>query len=64
MENRTRVRDDKQRKMVEDETNKSPLQKILDDRAKIVESQTDDEDMDGEKNEFLNMHAKLKGSKS
>ena len=66
MEKRSRNNEEKNRKVEEEETNKTPLQKILD--AKGIKPQTDDEGgispENSEKNEYLDMRGKLKAVKN
>ena len=66
MEKRSRNNEEKNRKLEEEETNKTPLQKMFD--AKGIKPQTDDEagnsPENSEKNEYLDMRGKLKAVKN
>ena len=66
MEKRSRNNEEKNRKVEEEETNKTPLQKMFD--AKGIKPQTDDEagnsSENSEKNEYLDMRGKLKAVKN
>ena len=66
MEKRSRNNEEKNRKLEEEETNKTPLQKMFD--AKGIKPQTDDEagnsSENSEKNEYLDMRGKLKAVKN
>ena len=66
MEKRSRNNEEKNRKVEEEETNKTPLQKMFD--AKGIKPQTDDEGgnspENSEKNEYLDMRGKLKSVKN
>ena len=66
MEKRSRNNEEKNRKVEEEETNKTPLQKMFD--AKGIKPQTDDEGgnspENSEKNEYLDMRGKLKAVKN
>ena len=66
MEKRSRNNEEKNRKVEEEETNKTPLQKMFD--AKGIKPQTDDEGgnspENNEKNEYLDMCGKLKSVKN
>ena len=66
MEKRSRNNEEKNRKVEEEETNKTPLQKMFD--AKGIKPQTDDEEGNSpeniEKNEYLDMRGKLKAVKN
>ena len=66
MEKRSRNNEEKNRKLEEEETNKTPLQKMFD--AKGIKPQTDDEGgispENSEKNEYLDMRGKLKAVKN
>ena len=66
MEKRGRNNEEKNRKVEEEETNKTPLQKMFD--AKGIKPQTDDEGgitpENSEKNEYLDMRGKLKAVKN
>ena len=66
MEKRSRNNEEKNRKLEEEETNKTPLQKMFD--AKGIKPQTDDEGgnlpENSEKNEYLDMRGKLKSVKN
>ena len=66
MEKRSRNNEEKNRKVEEEETNKTPLQKMFD--AKGIKPQTDDEagnsPGNSEKNEYLDMRGKLKAVKN
>ena len=66
MEKRSRNNEEKNRKLEEEETNKTPLQKMFD--AKGIKPQTDDEagnsSENSEKNEYLDMRGKLKSVKN
>ena len=68
IEKRSRNNEEKDRKAEEEEANKTPLQKIFDDRAKVVNAQTDEEggnsQENSEKNEYLDMRGKLKAVKN
>ena len=67
MEKRSRNNEEKDRKAEEEEANKTPLQKIFDDHAKVVNAPTDEEggnsQESSEKNEYLDMRGKLKAVK-
>ena len=66
MEKRGRNNEEKNRKVEEEETNKTPLQKMFD--AKGIKPQTEDEGgispENSEKNEYLDMRGKLKPVKN
>ena len=66
MEKRGRNNEEKNRKVEEEETNKTPLQKMFD--AKGIKPQTEDEGgispENSEKNEYLDMRGKLKAVKN
>ena len=66
MEKRSKNNEEKNRKVEEEETNKTPLQKMFD--AKGIKPQTEDEGgispENSEKNEYLDMRGKLKPVKN
>lgn len=66
MEKRSRNDEEKNRKVEEEETNKTPLQKMFD--AKGIKPQTEDEGgispENSEKNEYLDMRGKLRAVKN
>ena len=66
MEKRSRNNEEKNRKVEEEEANKTPLQKMFD--AKGIKPQTEDEGgispENSEKNEYLDMRGKLKPVKN
>ena len=66
MEKRSRNNEEKNRKVEEEETNKTPLQKMFD--AKGIKPQTEDEGgispENSEKNEYLDMRGKLRAVKN
>ena len=68
MEKRSRNNEEKDRKVEEEEVNKTPLQKRLDERAKVVNTQTDEKgansNENSEKNEYIDMRGKLKAVKN